>query len=245
MKVDQVGRVRTPPEKREAMLAEYDRSRGTVCEVCWGEIFDADVLGYRGDATRASKWQLQGKIIRVGWKREWREKSRSQRTSWWKWEVGSACLWATPRRPRWRASFSGRWDWAGMLSFSGSLRVFVAVEACDMRRGFEGHYRELPLPRYRSSRLPPRGVHQASLNDKLASQGYHSRGLGENFTLLCNGNRCIARTITVRVAAMTSTVQISELCQYGPWRDAYVKNSSVFATGEGGKGKRCISQVDT
>ena len=25
-----------------------------------------------------------------------------------------------------------------MLSFSGSLRVFVAVEACDLRKGFEG-----------------------------------------------------------------------------------------------------------
>jgi transposase len=25
-----------------------------------------------------------------------------------------------------------------MLSFSGSLRVFVAVETCDMRKGFEG-----------------------------------------------------------------------------------------------------------
>ena len=25
-----------------------------------------------------------------------------------------------------------------MLSFSGSLRVFVAVEACDMRKGYEG-----------------------------------------------------------------------------------------------------------
>jgi transposase len=25
-----------------------------------------------------------------------------------------------------------------MLGFSGSLRVFVAVEACDMRKGFEG-----------------------------------------------------------------------------------------------------------
>lgn len=25
-----------------------------------------------------------------------------------------------------------------MLSFSGSLRVFVAVESCDMRKGFEG-----------------------------------------------------------------------------------------------------------
>ncbi|SRR6266567_5320022 len=25
-----------------------------------------------------------------------------------------------------------------MLSFSGSLRIFVALEACDMRKGFEG-----------------------------------------------------------------------------------------------------------
>ena len=25
-----------------------------------------------------------------------------------------------------------------MLSFSGSLRIFVAVEPCDMRKGFEG-----------------------------------------------------------------------------------------------------------
>jgi transposase len=25
-----------------------------------------------------------------------------------------------------------------MLSFTGALRVFVALEACDMRKGFEG-----------------------------------------------------------------------------------------------------------
>ena len=25
-----------------------------------------------------------------------------------------------------------------MLSFTGSLRIFVALEACDMRKGFEG-----------------------------------------------------------------------------------------------------------
>ena len=25
-----------------------------------------------------------------------------------------------------------------MLSFTGSLRVFVALEACDMRKGFDG-----------------------------------------------------------------------------------------------------------
>lgn len=27
-----------------------------------------------------------------------------------------------------------------MLSFSGSLKVYVAVEACDMRKGFNGLY---------------------------------------------------------------------------------------------------------
>jgi transposase len=27
-----------------------------------------------------------------------------------------------------------------MLSFSGSLKVFVAVEACDIRKGFNGLY---------------------------------------------------------------------------------------------------------
>ena len=54
------------------------------------------------------------------------------------------------------------------------------------------HYRELPLPRHRSLRLPARRAHQAPLDDQLAGQGYHSRGLGENFTLLCNGNRRVA-----------------------------------------------------
>lgn len=41
-----------------------------------------------------------------------------------------------------KAGGSGRGPGAGagqaMLSFSGSLKVFVAVEACDMRQGFNG-----------------------------------------------------------------------------------------------------------
>ena len=51
---------------------------------------------------------------------------------------GIRILWVTARKPHWRASLSGRWDRAGDVEFSGSLRVFVAVEACDMRKGFEG-----------------------------------------------------------------------------------------------------------
>jgi hypothetical protein len=42
LKVDEVRRVQTPPEKREALLAEYDRS--AVRAVFWGEICDVDVL---------------------------------------------------------------------------------------------------------------------------------------------------------------------------------------------------------
>ena len=53
-------------------------------------------------------------------------------------EVGFACLWVTARKPHWRGASPGDGIGPGMLSFSGSLRVFVAVEACDMRKGFEG-----------------------------------------------------------------------------------------------------------
>ena len=52
--------------------------------------------------------------------------------------MGFVCLWVTARKPHWRAGFSGPWDWAGILRFSGSLWVFVAVEACHLRKGFEG-----------------------------------------------------------------------------------------------------------
>ena len=44
-------------------------------------------------------------------------------------------LWVNARRLHWRANFSGHGMGPGMLSSAGSLRVFVAVEACDMRKG--------------------------------------------------------------------------------------------------------------
>ena len=43
-----------------------------------------------------------------------------------------------------------------MLSFSGSLKVFVAVEACDIRKGFNGlHAPVAGLERGRSSSPRP------------------------------------------------------------------------------------------
>ena len=38
----------------------------------------------------------------------------------------------------WRGKLSARWDWAEDVGFSRSLRVFVAAEVCDTRKGFEG-----------------------------------------------------------------------------------------------------------
>ena len=32
-----------------------------------------------------------------------------------------------------------------MLSFSGSLKVFVAVQACDMRKGFNGLHMQVSV----------------------------------------------------------------------------------------------------
>ena len=79
LKVDEVGRVRTPPEKREAMLAEYERSGMTGAQFARFVGVRYSTLMYwlqkrRKEAGQASKWQLRGRIIRVGWKREWREK---------------------------------------------------------------------------------------------------------------------------------------------------------------------------
>jgi transposase len=36
------------------------------------------------------------------------------------------------------AAFTGVDGEAGMLSFAGSLKIYVAVEPCDMRKSFEG-----------------------------------------------------------------------------------------------------------
>ena len=69
-----------PPEKREAMLAEDDRSgmNRASCEVCRGERFDADVPAPEAaqEPVRARKRQTSGNDLpRWSSKREWREKA--------------------------------------------------------------------------------------------------------------------------------------------------------------------------
>ena len=124
LKVDEVGRVRTPSEKRQALLTEFDRSGMSGAQFARFSgvrypTFMNWVQKRRKEAGQNEQMATSGRIIRVGWKREWREKSRSLRTSWWKWDAGFACMLAVTRRRHWRASSSGRWDWAGDVEFFG------------------------------------------------------------------------------------------------------------------------------
>ena len=96
LKVDEVGRVRTPPEKGKAMLAEYEGSGMTGAQFARFVGVRYSTLMYwlqkrRKGAGRARKGQLRAMIIRVGWKRAWREKGQSPRRWSWKWVVGFAC----------------------------------------------------------------------------------------------------------------------------------------------------------
>ena len=142
LKVDEVGRVRTPPEKREALLAEFDRSGMTGAQF-------ARFSGVRYP-TLMNWLQKRGKEARQS------EQIAAQRQDHPRWlearvegeipksgnivvEMGGGVrMWQSHAgRIGGRAS-PGDGIGPGMLSFSGSLRVFVAVEACDMRKGFEG-----------------------------------------------------------------------------------------------------------
>ena len=94
------------------MLAEYERSGMTGAQFARFVGVRYSTLMYWLQKRRQEAGQSEeirrAMITRVGWKREWRDKPRSLRTSWWKWEVGSACLLVTAGRRRWREKFSGR-----------------------------------------------------------------------------------------------------------------------------------------
>ena len=65
LKVDEVGRIRMPPEKREAMLAEYDRSGMTGAQFARFSGVRYSTLMYwlqkrRKETGQASKRHLRG-----------------------------------------------------------------------------------------------------------------------------------------------------------------------------------------
>ena len=91
LKVDEVGRVRTPPEKRQALLTEFDRSGMSGAQFARFVGVRYSTLMYwlqrrRKEAGRSEqvaaprpnhpRW-LEARVA---------EKSRGLRTWWWKWE---------------------------------------------------------------------------------------------------------------------------------------------------------------
>ena len=113
LKVDEVGRVRTPPEKREAMLAEYERSGMTGAQFARFVGVRYSTLMYWLQKRRKGAAQGEGTASSRNDHPRWlearvEEKWRSQRRSSWKWVVGFGWLLATGHKPRWREKFSGR-----------------------------------------------------------------------------------------------------------------------------------------
>src|SRR4030095_8641830 len=105
------------------------------------EVFDANVLAAEasqgGKSGRGNGKLAPGSSALAGSKREGRNAAPRKRG-------GGTRRWGSHAGGQSDASDAGGRSspdarvGAGMLSFSGSLRVFVAVEACDMRKGFEG-----------------------------------------------------------------------------------------------------------
>ena len=77
LKVDEVGRVRTPSEKRQALLTEFDRSgmSGAQFARFSGVRYPTFMNWVQKRRKEAGQKRngTPGRIIRVGWKREWRE----------------------------------------------------------------------------------------------------------------------------------------------------------------------------
>jgi hypothetical protein len=143
LKVDEVGRIQTPPEKRAALLAEFNRSGMTGAQFArFSEVRYPTLMSW-----------LQKRRKEAG-QNEPSGVQREDHPPWLEVRVGGeipksanivvelgagfACWWAVTAKPPWRASSFAQWDQVRDAEFSGSLRVFVAVEACDLRKGFEG-----------------------------------------------------------------------------------------------------------
>ena len=147
LKTDEKGRVRTPAARRESLLDEFERSglSGTKFAALGRDQISRRLpLGRRsGDGSvAAAATDSAGRDDPVRWLEAVVEAAGPGEYSW-RPGVGAA---VAGRRPggnqRCEAGGLGGGVAAGpgqaMLSFSGSLKVFVAVEACDMRKGFNG-----------------------------------------------------------------------------------------------------------
>jgi hypothetical protein len=109
LKVDEAGRIRTPPEKPEALLAEFDRSGMTGAQF-------ARFSGVRFP-TLMNWLQKRRKVVGQSEQRAPEDRRWIIRDGSWKSDAGFACWWPMSVRPRWRPRFCERWDWAGDVEF--------------------------------------------------------------------------------------------------------------------------------
>jgi hypothetical protein len=135
LKVDEVGCIQTPPEKREALPAEYDRSGMTGAQFARFSGVRYATLMYRLQKRRKEVGQSEPMAPRSQDHPRWLEarvagevpKSENLVV-----ELGGGVRMLVGKR-RWREKFSGRWDWAGNVEFSGSDALAIACQQ-DFRR---------------------------------------------------------------------------------------------------------------
>lgn len=136
LKVDEAGRLRAPREKQEAVLDEYERSGMTGMQFArhvgvkypmlmnWVQRRKRDRGNGAGETSERGQWiEARGRRRGCCGRGAWRFDSADWRAGGGR--RGGGAIARLGLRP-------------DMLSFTGSLRVFVALEPCDMRKGFEG-----------------------------------------------------------------------------------------------------------
>jgi transposase len=158
LKTDTRGRVRVPREKREALLAEFEASAVSAAQ--FARLTGINYATFAGwVAKRRKQRRAQSgleaadggigtpltreplRLFEAGarseprrrWRRGLRDRSARRGTSL----CGVAVATASGRRTA-CAAFQN--PALIMLSFSGSLKIFLAVEPCDLRKSFNGLY---------------------------------------------------------------------------------------------------------
>lgn len=135
-----------PERKRESLLTEYEKSCLTAVKFAVCRTFGNQVSDVCGVAAKAA---AQGDLQQSGIGSGAVGGSRSDRSADIRWCPAAVAApdgrntLGTGRGETGVASrcvAAGTRTRAAMLSFAGSLKVFVAVEACDMRKGSNGFY---------------------------------------------------------------------------------------------------------